>query len=101
MRAKLGGRTLRRPAVVTDGPMPSGGQRFGQSTEGRAIRPLRVGCEAMPTTATPNELPRQLRWLQPLITRVSRTRASVHTKLLVGFLSGALLLVAMAILSVT
>jgi signal transduction histidine kinase len=45
------------------------------------------------------DLPRFTGWLRPLINRVAAVRASVHTKLLGGFLVGALLLVAMAGLS--
>jgi signal transduction histidine kinase/CheY-like chemotaxis protein len=45
-------------------------------------------------------LPRFTGWLRPVVDAVARTKASVHRKLLFGFLAGALLLVAMAILSV-
>jgi signal transduction histidine kinase len=51
-------------------------------------------------TSTSNDLPRLTAGLRPLINRVAAIRASVHTKLLAGFLFGALLLVAMAGLSV-
>jgi len=44
-------------------------------------------------------LPRFTRWLRPVVDAVARINASVHRKLLVGFLGGALLLVAMAGLS--
>jgi len=44
-------------------------------------------------------LPRFTRWLRPAVNFVARLRLSVHNKLLVGFLSGALLLVGMAALS--
>ena len=44
-------------------------------------------------------LPRSAAWLKPLIDRVAAIRASVHTKLRAGFLVGALLLVAMAVVS--
>ncbi len=45
------------------------------------------------------ELPRILRWLRPVVDAVARIKAGVHRKLLFGFLVGALLLVAMAVLS--
>jgi signal transduction histidine kinase/ActR/RegA family two-component response regulator len=45
-------------------------------------------------------LPRHTNWLRPLVDAVARIRASVHRKLLFGFLIGAVLLVAMAALSV-
>jgi signal transduction histidine kinase len=44
-------------------------------------------------------LPRFTGWLRPVVDAVARTNASVHRKLLFGFLAGALLLVGMAILS--
>jgi signal transduction histidine kinase len=47
------------------------------------------------------ELPRLAERLRPLIERVARVPASVHAKLRTGFLVGALLLLAMAGLSVT
>lgn len=46
------------------------------------------------------DLPRFADRLRPLIQRVATIRASVHTKLLAGFLTGALLLLAMGGLSV-
>jgi signal transduction histidine kinase/CheY-like chemotaxis protein len=51
------------------------------------------------TPAEPR-LPRFTGWLRPVVDAVARIRASVHQKLLFGFLAGALLLVAMAVLSV-
>jgi signal transduction histidine kinase len=45
------------------------------------------------------DLPRLLGWLRPLVNRVAAIRRSVHSKLLVGFLFSAGLLVAMAALS--
>ncbi|HET9879418.1 MAG TPA: ATP-binding protein [Candidatus Limnocylindria bacterium] len=45
------------------------------------------------------QLPRFTRWLRPAVDFVARIDASVHRKLLFGFLAGALLLVGMAILS--
>ncbi len=50
------------------------------------------------TLAQPR-LPRSTGWLRPVVDAAARIRASVHLKLLFGFLAGALLLVAMAILS--
>ncbi|MDX6324146.1 MAG: hypothetical protein QOK15_500, partial [Nocardioidaceae bacterium] len=49
-------------------------------------------------TADP-QLPRGTRGLQPAVDAVARLRFSIHRKLLFGFLVGALLLVAMAVLS--
>jgi len=51
------------------------------------------------STPEPN-LPRYTGWLRPLVDAVARARLSVHRKLLFGFLAGAVLLVAMAVLSV-
>ena len=51
-----------------------------------------------PEVAEPT-LPRGTGWLRPVVDAVARTRASVHQKLLAGFLAGALLLVGMAALS--
>ena len=50
------------------------------------------------TLAEPR-LPRFTGWLRPLVDVAARIRASVHIKLLTGFLVGALLLVALAVLS--
>src|SRR4051794_18769016 len=50
-------------------------------------------------TASELGLPRYTGWLRPLVDGVARAQASVHRKLLLGFLGGALLLVAMAIVS--
>lgn len=49
--------------------------------------------------ATPEE-PRPVRVIRPLVDGVARVRASVHAKLLAGFLITSLLLLAMAVLSV-
>ena len=49
---------------------------------------------------TEPRLPRFTGWLRPVVDAVARIDASVHRKLLFGFLAGAVLLVAMAILSV-
>ena len=51
----------------------------------------------VPTSAP--QLPRLTRWLRPVVDAVARIDASVHRKLLFGFLAGALLLVSMALLS--
>lgn len=45
------------------------------------------------------QLPRFTQWLRPIVDAVARIDASVHRKLLFGFLAGALLLVGMALLS--
>jgi signal transduction histidine kinase len=50
-------------------------------------------------SAAPPDLPAFGAWLRPVIDRVASVRASVHTKLLVGFLIGAGLLLAMAVMS--
>jgi signal transduction histidine kinase len=50
-------------------------------------------------TAREPGLPRYVGWLRPFVDGVARVKASVHRKLLFGFLGGALLLVAMAVLS--
>jgi signal transduction histidine kinase len=55
---------------------------------------------ASSVTSTGQDLPRLTAGLRPLIDRVAAIRASVHTKLLAGFLVGAVLLLAMAGLSV-
>ncbi|MEO8510713.1 MAG: ATP-binding protein [Chloroflexota bacterium] len=52
-----------------------------------------------PALAEPR-LPRFTGWLRPVVDAVARIDASVHRKLLFGFLAGAVLLVAMAVLSV-
>jgi signal transduction histidine kinase len=44
-------------------------------------------------------LPGLTRWLRPAVDAVARVRLTIHQKLLVGFLTGALLLVGMATLS--
>jgi signal transduction histidine kinase len=45
------------------------------------------------------QLPRFTGWLRPAVDAVARIESSIHRKLLFGFLTGALLLVAMAVLS--
>jgi signal transduction histidine kinase len=50
------------------------------------------------TPAEPG-LPRFTAWLRPVVDAVARINSGVHRKLLFGFLTGALLLVAMALLS--
>jgi signal transduction histidine kinase/CheY-like chemotaxis protein len=49
------------------------------------------------TVAEPR-LPRFTGWLRPVVDAIARTNASIHRKLLLGFLAGALLLVGMAVL---
>jgi signal transduction histidine kinase len=60
---------------------------------------MTLGTPVPSEVAAPPELPAFGAWLRPAIDRVASVRASVHTKLLVGFLFGAGLLLAMAILS--
>jgi class 3 adenylate cyclase len=48
--------------------------------------------------ADPEPLP--VRWVRPLVDVVARARATIHTKLLAGFLLSALLLLAMGVLSI-
>ena len=50
-------------------------------------------------TAAEPKMPRFTGWLRPVVDAVARVKAGVHRKLLFGFLTGALLLVAMALLS--
>ena len=50
-------------------------------------------------TPTDPPLPALTRWLRPAVDAVARIRLTVHQKLLAGFLTGALLLVGMATLS--
>ena len=50
------------------------------------------------TPAEP-KMPRFTGWLRPVVDAVARVKAGVHRKLLFGFLTGALLLVAMGLLS--
>jgi signal transduction histidine kinase/ActR/RegA family two-component response regulator len=58
----------------------------------------RLAADSAMTVVEPR-LPRFTGWLRPVVDAVARINASVHRKLLSGFLAGALLLVAMAILS--
>ena len=53
----------------------------------------------MAMTPLEPRLPRFTGWLRPVVDAVARVKASVHRKLLFGFLAGALLLVGMAVLS--
>ena len=53
----------------------------------------------MAMTPLEPRLPRFTGWLRPVVDAVARRDASVHRKLLFGFLVGALLLVGMAVLS--
>src|SRR5688572_30930767 len=48
--------------------------------------------------ATSDPLP--VRWARPLIDMVARTKATIHTKLLAGFLLSALLLLALGVFSI-
>jgi signal transduction histidine kinase len=54
---------------------------------------------AVQSSATEPALPRPTRWLRPAVDAVARLRLSVHNKLLMGFLAGALFLVGFAALS--
>jgi signal transduction histidine kinase len=66
------------------------------------VREIVVQCRlAADKAMTPVEtrLPRFTRWLRPAVDAVARVNTSIHRKLLVGFLGGALLLVGMAVLS--
>ena len=48
----------------------------------------------------PNPDPLPVRWVRPLIDMVARAPATIHTKLLAGFLLSALLLLAMGVFSI-
>jgi signal transduction histidine kinase len=50
-------------------------------------------------TAAEPRMPRGTGWLRPVVDAVARVNSGVHRKLLFGFLTGALLLVAMGVLS--
>jgi signal transduction histidine kinase len=50
-------------------------------------------------TTAESGLPRFTGWLRPVVVAVARIHSGVHRKLLFGFLTGALLLVAMGVLS--
>ena len=53
-----------------------------------------------PTSVEPEpRLPRMTGGLRPLVGLAARTRASIHTKLLAGFLTGAMLLLALGVLN--
>jgi signal transduction histidine kinase len=54
---------------------------------------------AQPPTATEADLPRGARWLRPMVDFVAGINWSVRRKLMVGFLGGAALLLAMGVLS--
>jgi CHASE3 domain sensor protein len=77
--------------------LPANVEASGPPTPGKADvgsnRPAPVGGLPEP------QLPRLTRWLRPVVDAVARIDASVHRKLLFGFLAGALLLVGMAVLS--
>ncbi len=57
------------------------------------------GAPPRDTPANEPRLPRFTARLRPLVDAVARIRASIHAKLLFGFLTGAALLMAMAVLS--
>jgi CHASE3 domain sensor protein len=62
-----------------------------------------VSANPVTPTSIPVEpeprLPRLTGGLHPLVGLAARTRASIHTKLLVGFLTGAMLLLALGVLN--
>lgn len=62
-------------------------------------RPPAVGASSSDTTVAELQLPRPTRWLRPAVDAAARVNSSIHRKLLFGFLTGALLLVGMAALS--
>src|SRR3954470_22887178 len=63
-----------------------------------ADRPSPMSRDPVLVPAEP-KMPRFTGWLRPLVDAVARVKAGVHRKLLFGFLTRALLLVAMALLS--
>jgi signal transduction histidine kinase len=73
----------------------SGGDVMGASSTAPAGRyePRGGSVDAEP------RLPRLTGFLQPAVDAVARVRSSIHRKLLFGFLAGAVLLIAMAVLS--
>ncbi|HEX2405151.1 MAG TPA: MCP four helix bundle domain-containing protein, partial [Acidimicrobiia bacterium] len=48
----------------------------------------------------PHPEPLPIRWVRPLVDMVARAKATIHTKLLAGFLLSALLLLAMGVFSI-
>ena len=64
----------------------------------RKVDPIHAHL-ARPRARPSRSCPRFTRWLRPVVDAVARIDASVHRKLLFGFLVGAVLLVAMALLS--
>src|SRR5215212_6354390 len=58
-----------------------------------------AGGSARERTPADPQLPAFTGWLRPAVDVVARIRLTIHQKLLAGFLTGALLLVSMAILS--
>ena len=65
----------------------------------QSTSPRSVGVAAPGATTADPRLPRLAGWTRPVVDAVARIRLSVHEKLLTGFLAIALLLVAMAVLS--
>src|SRR4029453_6147011 len=72
-------------------------RRGGNAPGGHRRRPEMARDQVM-TPAEPT-MPRFTGWLRPVVDAVARVKAGVHRKLLFGFLIGALLLVAMGLLS--
>ena len=66
---------------------------------GSSVHPGPVAPGPAPRPAADPQLPRFTRWARPVVDAVARINASVHLKLLFGFLAGALLLIGMAVLS--
>ncbi len=64
-----------------------------------STRPPQLESNAADTTIAGSQLPRFTGWLRPAVDSVARINSSIHRKLLFGFLTGASLLVGMAILS--
>ena len=62
-------------------------------------RPRSDDVAAQRTTTAEPRLPRLTGWARPVVDAVARIRLSVHQKLLTGFLTIALLLVGMGVLS--
>ncbi|MEO7980320.1 MAG: ATP-binding protein [Sporichthyaceae bacterium] len=65
----------------------------------RPSRPESIETSGSAPEPPEPRLPRFTGWLRPAVDAVARTKSSVHKKLLFGFLVGALLLVAMGVLS--
>ncbi len=80
-------RDEREEGAATEGQGPGTGARSERAPDDEGMHYSHV---VLPPLRGP---------LGPLVNAVARVRASVHTKLLMGFLVGALLLLGMAVLS--